>query len=146
MALAEMLSASQRNSSGPVFVDLFAGCGGLSLGMIFAGWRGLLAVERDKMALETFISNLVEGGPRGFEWPHWFPKKACSVQVFAKRFEQQLLALRGSVALVAGGPPRPGFSFAGHRRPRGGPPNRPVRALPQGVDPIQPPPRPPPNA
>jgi len=41
------------------FVDLFSGCGGLSLGLSLAGMRGLFAIERDDMAFETFSTNFI---------------------------------------------------------------------------------------
>ncbi|MFM6962794.1 MAG: DNA cytosine methyltransferase, partial [Micrococcales bacterium] len=41
------------------YVDLFAGCGGLSLGLEREGGELLLAVERSDMAAETFFHNLV---------------------------------------------------------------------------------------
>jgi DNA (cytosine-5)-methyltransferase 1 len=28
------------------YIDLFAGCGGLSLGLHLAGWKGLFAIEK----------------------------------------------------------------------------------------------------
>ena len=43
------------------FADLFAGCGGLSLGLMAAGWKGLFAVERDRLAFETLKHNLIDG-------------------------------------------------------------------------------------
>jgi DNA (cytosine-5)-methyltransferase 1 len=39
------------------FVDVFAGCGGLSLGLKRAGWTGLFAIEKDAFAFETLSSN-----------------------------------------------------------------------------------------
>ena len=33
-----------------MYVDLFAGCGGLSYGLYNAGWQGLFAVEKNKDA------------------------------------------------------------------------------------------------
>ena len=30
----------------PTYIDLFAGCGGLSLGLHNAGWKGLFAIEK----------------------------------------------------------------------------------------------------
>jgi len=41
------------NSIHPVVIDLFSGCGGLSLGLHKAGWRGLFAVEKCTDAFET---------------------------------------------------------------------------------------------
>ena len=46
----------------PVFVDAFAGCGGLSLGLLRAGWRGLFAVEKDGFAFATLRENLINDG------------------------------------------------------------------------------------
>ena len=40
------------------FIDLFAGCGGLSLGMQQAGFKCVWAVEIDENASETYRHNL----------------------------------------------------------------------------------------
>ena len=32
------------------YIDFFSGCGGLSLGLGYAGWNGLFAIEKDPMA------------------------------------------------------------------------------------------------
>jgi site-specific DNA-cytosine methylase len=56
----------------PIFIDAFAGCGGLSLGLLQAGCRGLFAVEHDALAFATLKANLVDGrGPLKFNWPTW---------------------------------------------------------------------------
>ena len=36
-----------------MYIDLFAGCGGLSLGLQKAGWTGLFAVEKNEDAFST---------------------------------------------------------------------------------------------
>ena len=41
----------------PTSIDLFAGCGGLSLGLESAGVQPLLAVELSPMAAETHFKN-----------------------------------------------------------------------------------------
>jgi DNA (cytosine-5)-methyltransferase 1 len=95
-------------------IDLFAGCGGLSLGLHRAGWQGILAVERSPMAFETLEHNL---GSKCFpHWPSWFPKEACSIQKVTGKYREQLKELRGQVMLIAGGPPCQGFSHAGKRQ------------------------------
>ena len=62
------------------FIDLFAGAGALSLGLMSSGWRGVFAVERNAMAFKTLSHNLIDG-THGFtyEWPEWFPKEPCTV-------------------------------------------------------------------
>jgi DNA (cytosine-5)-methyltransferase 1 len=100
------------------FVDLFAGCGGLSLGLSLAGLRGQFAVERDPMAFKTFLANL--GGERGvpvraFDWPVWLEKKAWSIDELLSNHKKDLFALRGFIDVLAGGPPCQGYSFAGRR-------------------------------
>lgn len=100
------------------FVDVFAGCGGLSLGLMQAGLHGLFAVERDSHAFLTLKTNLVvnRSGPR-FRWPDWLPAEAHDIHKLTKDYKQRLLALRGQVDLVVGGPPCQGFSSAGRRDP-----------------------------
>lgn len=112
-----MPDTSPSDLDKPTFVDLFAGCGGLSLGLLQDGWKGLMAVERDPMAFETYAHNLVSGR-RGFayDWPEWLPKEATHIQALLESHESSIRELRGKVDLVAGGPPCQGFSFAGRRR------------------------------
>ncbi|RWX60993.1 DNA cytosine methyltransferase, partial [Mesorhizobium sp. M2A.F.Ca.ET.039.01.1.1] len=64
------------------FADLFAGCGGLSLGLSLAGLKGRFAIERDEMAFRTFACNFIErNGPAGqFNWPTWLEQKAWDVE------------------------------------------------------------------
>jgi len=100
------------------FVDLFAGCGGLSLGLSLAGMRGLFAVERDEMAFETFSSNFVRDTSREsvrFEWPSWLDQRAWGIDEVLDQHKASLEKLRGTVDILAGGPPCQGFSFAGRR-------------------------------
>ena len=39
------------------FIDLFAGCGGLSLGLEQAGFKPVYVNELNKYALETYLIN-----------------------------------------------------------------------------------------
>lgn len=101
------------------FIDLFAGCGGLSLGLMSAGWAGLFAVEQDGLAFQTLRHNLVDGQPNcpfKYEWPDWLEKSPLEISDFLKQHRTRLAALAGQVDLVAGGPPCQGFSLAGRRK------------------------------
>ncbi len=102
------------------FIDLFSGCGGLSLGLMKAGWSGLLAVEKNADAFKTLSSNLVESNNQHsaglrFEWPSWLEKQPLDIKSMVRTHSRALEKLRGTVQLVAGGPPCQGFSFAGRR-------------------------------
>ena len=104
----------------PTFVDLFSGCGGLSLGLMRAGWKGLLAIEQSPDAFRTLQHNLIEekkhsAGKPKFAWPDWIEIGPHEVSSFVKVHKKYLKQLQGSVHLVAGGPPCQGFSFAGRR-------------------------------
>ena len=95
----------------PVFVDAFAGCGGLSLGLMRAGWKGLFAIEKDPCAFETLSANLTYGWPTGIEQKPW------DIHTLLSARRDVLDNLAGKVDLLAGGPPCQGFSHAGRRRP-----------------------------
>jgi DNA (cytosine-5)-methyltransferase 1 len=101
----------------PKYIDLFAGCGGLSLGLFNAGWTGLFAVEKDEMAFETLRHNLIKK-KKHFAWPRWLTQKNHDIDEIISRYKKRLRSLRGKVDLVAGGPPCQGFSMAGKRRQR----------------------------
>ncbi len=101
----------------PVFIDAFAGCGGLSLGLLKAGWRGLFAIEKDAFAFDTLKANLTGVAAKwAFNWPDWLLLKPWSIEELMEQHADQLLALRGHIDLLAGGPPCQGFSSAGRRR------------------------------
>lgn len=95
-------------------IDLFAGCGGLSLGLYQAGWSGLFAIEKNPFAFETLKANLIDN-KKHFNWPQWLPQTPHDINEVLKKYKVQLEGLRGKVDLVAGGPPCQGFSMAGKR-------------------------------
>lgn len=99
------------------FIDLFAGCGGLSLGLSKAGWKGVFAIEKNEDAFKTFSHNFNKKKSLKFDWPEWLPKHAISTNQLLNDYKSELLALRGEIDLIAGGPPCQGFSFAGRRKP-----------------------------
>lgn len=95
-------------------IDIFAGCGGLSLGLYEAGWNGIFAIEKNPCAFETLKYNLFDK-KHHFTWPDWLPVLPLDIIEVNKKYRKNLIALRGSVDLVAGGPPCQGFSMAGKR-------------------------------
>lgn len=96
------------------YIDLFAGCGGLSLGLHNSGWNGLFAIEKSPDAFETLKFNLIKR-KKHFDWPNWFPQSNHDINDVLSNFSSNLKSLRGKVDLVAGGPPCQGFSMAGRR-------------------------------
>lgn len=98
----------------PTVIDLFAGCGGLSLGLHLAGWQGLFAVEKSKDAFQTLEHNLIKK-EKHFDWPSWLNVGPHEIDELLEKHAEDLQALRGKVDLVAGGPPCQGFSMAGKR-------------------------------
>jgi DNA (cytosine-5)-methyltransferase 1 len=96
------------------YIDLFAGCGGLSLGLHNAGWKGLFAIEKSPQAFKTLEFNLIDR-IKHFKWPQWLPKQAHDINTVIAQYAEELNKLQGKVTLVAGGPPCQGFSIAGQR-------------------------------
>ncbi len=97
------------------FADVFAGCGGLSLGLIQAGWQGIFAIEKHPEAFETLRTNLISSHQNFFDWPQWLPPSSTDVTTFIAQYEKYLNDLKGGLTLLAGGPPCQGFSLAGRR-------------------------------
>lgn len=109
-------------------VDLFAGCGGLSLGLRAAGFQERLAVEKSEMPAETFYHNLIEPISDIDAWKRDHVGADFARQIdtglvvseLGKLLERKELVKNIAderIDLVAGGPPCQGFSMAGRRNP-----------------------------
>lgn len=111
----------------PLYIDLFAGCGGLSLGLQAAGFSRLLSVEKSPMAAETYYHNFIKKLENDEEWPAYLAKgilQQAKAGLVVSELEnilnskEVLSYLQGhEVDLIAGGPPCQGFSLAGRRNP-----------------------------
>lgn len=109
------------------YVDLFAGCGGLSLGIERAGAELVLAVEKSDMAARTFYHNVLGGQADELTWRRYLSSSAKD-QMRSRLLVKELgLLLEDGEAVssiaaqrldaVVGGPPCQGFSLAGRRKP-----------------------------
>lgn len=98
-------------------IDLFAGCGGLSLGLAQAGFEHLFAIEAHPHAYATYYRNLICGKEYQQRWPNWLEQRAHDILEVITENKSELKRLRGHVDLVAGGPPCQGFSMNGRRDP-----------------------------
>ena len=85
------------------FIDLFSGCGGLSLGFEMAGFKSILAIDNWKDALTTYAFNRKEARTLCGDLATLDPykiKEKCNIS---------------DVDVIIGGPPCQGFSVAGKR-------------------------------
>jgi len=107
------------------FASLFAGAGGLDLGLEEAGWRCLYASDIDPAAVATLETSrglpLANGTGKAFQ--DTFIEQADVRQLSGKEILSKAGVRKGSVPLLAGGPPCQSWSSAGHqhglRDPRG---------------------------
>ena len=97
------------------YVDLFSGCGGISLGLRNAGLEGVFAVEKHPDAFLSLKHNLIDN-QSCFEWPGWLPLENWDINDLLETYSAQIIQLRGQIDIVVGGPPCQGFSVAGQRR------------------------------
>lgn len=114
-------------------IDLFAGCGGLSLGMENAGFMPMFVNELNEHAMATYLANRhhVVGGKPFAQQEHLRCLDAQELQ--GDRLEKLVKDLSAlglsfpdartpaagggsTLDLLAGGPPCQGFSGLGHRR------------------------------
>ena len=96
------------------YIDLFSGCGGLSLGLHNSGWKGIFAVEKSPDAFKTLKHNLIDR-KKHFNWPTWLPQSNHDIEKILENYGSKLVSLQGKIDLVTGGPPCQGFSSAGRR-------------------------------
>lgn len=103
------------------FVDLFAGCGGFSLGFLEAGIEGRFAVERDAMAFDSYHRNLVSSKRSTdlapYPWDKRIVQEPHDILTFIEEYRETLKEMSGTIDVVCGGPPCQGFSLSGKRDP-----------------------------
>jgi DNA (cytosine-5)-methyltransferase 1 len=97
------------------YIDIFAGCGGISLGLCNAGLKGVFAIEKHPDAFQTLKYNLITNRTN-FNWPEWLSLENWDIKKLLKIKSNHLRELCGQIELVVGGPPCQGFSIAGERR------------------------------
>ena len=98
---------SDRN--GYKFIDLFSGAGGLSCGLVMAGFTPVASVEIMPEAVETYKYNFVN--KKGFN------EKVETRDIRTQEVKEELYKTIGDqhIDLIVGGFPCQGFSMAGNR-------------------------------
>jgi DNA (cytosine-5)-methyltransferase 1 len=91
-------------------VELFAGAGGLGMGLSLAGFKPVAVVEWDKWACDTIRQNQERGFPLVKDWPLF----EGDVREWIRDFDAS--SIEGELDLVAGGPPCQPFSMGGKHR------------------------------
>ena len=91
------------------FIDLFSGAGGLSCGMVMAGFNPVASVEIMPQAVETYKYNFIEKKK--------FPEQVETRNIREKNVKEKLYeAVQGKkIDVIVGGFPCQGFSMAGYR-------------------------------
>jgi DNA (cytosine-5)-methyltransferase 1 len=107
------------------YVDLFSGCGGLSLGLERAGLELVVAVEKSSMPAQTFYHNFVDSSLSDEDWVEYLDRdieyqlkhKVIPRTVGEVISNDSIMASirEQGVDVVCGGPPCQGFSTAGRR-------------------------------
>ncbi len=87
-------------------IDLFAGCGGLSLGLEHAGFKAVYANEINPVCAETYIKNIEIG------CDNFYIGDINDLVENLKSGEKSFT----NIDLVSGGPPCQGFSMANRQR------------------------------
>ncbi len=103
------------------FIDLFAGCGGLSLGLEQAGFNPVYVNELNNDALNTYLINRPEYKHLHLKQFHSNDIKELTgsknkLEELSKNLKSKFNIKKGDLSLVVGGPPCQGYSGIGHRR------------------------------
>lgn len=98
-----MVNKLHKNGN-PTFLDLFAGCGGMSLGFMNAGFECLAAIDMDSHAVQTMKDN--------------FPKDKLVLEKDLSKYGPEQFSTENGIKqvdVIVGGPPCQGFSTARQR-------------------------------
>jgi len=120
------LSNLKNNNNKLTFVDLFAGCGGLSLGLEQSGFKPVFVNELNEDAIYTYKVNRQEEFPYLSDERFYTndvkdlvldQRKLDDLKSFLKSFHGvDVENMTKGLDLLVGGPPCQGYSGIGHRR------------------------------
>lgn len=92
------------------FIDLFAGCGGLSLGLEQAGFESVFFNEIIPTYASTYIAN------HDLEEGHYFIGDINELNTKLDDYKDIIFNKKRPITMVCGGPPCQGFSMANRQR------------------------------
>lgn len=126
-AQREIAPVTNEEGSTHTYADLFAGCGGLSLGLEWAGFHRVAAIEMSRDAALSYYHNLIcRQELSSYQWTDFV--KSSELQInsgliignIIDRLDSLITSCKKRsthLDLIAGGPPCQGFSVAGRRDP-----------------------------
>ncbi len=103
--VVEVVDSQATLISKPKVIELFAGAGGLALGIERAGFETIALVEVDKYASETLKKNR----------PEWRVIHDDIANISSQDLEKYFNIKKGELDLLSGGAPCQAFSYAGKR-------------------------------
>ncbi len=102
----------------PRVVDLFAGCGGISLGFRRAGYDIIAAIEIDELAARSHAENFHRGADRDVIEHHARPRDITKIEPDELIAEFGLGASEDAIDVLVGGPPCQAYARVGRAKLR----------------------------
>jgi DNA (cytosine-5)-methyltransferase 1 len=102
----------------PRVLDLFAGCGGISLGFDLAGFQIDAAVEIDRLAVQTHARNFHSDLPPELLAAHMEPRDLTQIEPDELSSALSLGAVEDAFDVVVGGPPCQAYARVGRAKLR----------------------------
>jgi len=109
-----------REGAPPRVLDLFSGCGGLTLGFVSAGCVSVGGVELDEHAAESHALNFHQRAPNKPDELHALPKDILKwkPQALLECLQKYAPKEEKGIDLLVGGPPCPAFTRVGRAKLR----------------------------
>ncbi len=107
-----------RNGESPQVLDLFAGCGGLSLGFQSAGFNIAGAIELDDLAARSHATNFYGNGQEGDFERHAASRDIVEIEPQELISELKIGKPKSAIDVIVGGPPCQAYARVGRAKLR----------------------------